>query len=110
MKYSVVGAAEAPDPVCKGRARRLTMRSLNCGGKLHGRGSESRTKQQRLTKLIGEEGVTEVLALQHTGITTMRDGKRLTRLFRRQAVGYFALNPGLQKPLFCGSCVRGSYV
>ena len=46
--------------------------------------------------MIEAEGRTEVLALQHTGITSAWDAKRLTRLFGRQAAGYFAQNPGRQ--------------
>ena len=36
------------------------------------------------------------LALQHTGIQSLADAKRLTRRFGVCAVGVFALNPGKQ--------------
>ena len=77
MRYSVVGACESPELVQGGAARKVVMRTLNSGGKMHGRGRESKEKVDSLVEMIEREGRTDVLAMQHTGVTTMQDGKRL---------------------------------
>lgn len=61
---------------------------------MHGRGNNSKEKQQRLVKLIDEEGGACAIALQHTGVTSRADAKRLTRLFGSSACGVFATNIG----------------
>ena len=90
----VVGGAELPRPAKKGQQVCIRLMSLNCGGKMHGRGQDSKEKQQRLKVLVEEEGGAAVLALQHTGVASAADAKRLTRLFGSTACGLFATNAG----------------
>ena len=91
-----VGGCEAPPPQ-RSKQDKLVLGSLNCGGGLHGRNQVSKEKIDKLLLMLEtEKGMPAALALQHTGIQSLADAKRLTRRFGVCAVGVFALNPGKQ--------------
>ena len=72
---------------------------------MHGRGNNNKEKQQRLVKLIEEEGGAYAIALQHTGVKSKADAKRLTRLFGSCACGVFSTNKGRMNVLRLVVCL-----
>eukprot|EP01052_Picozoa_sp_SAG31_P041981 SAG31_NODE_6522_length_1988_cov_8.834833_2_plen_141_part_00 len=59
----------------------IRMKSLNCNGGIHGRGPKSKNKQPRLQTILLNDGMPDVCLLQHTGVNSLQDAKRVTRLF-----------------------------
>ena len=65
--------------------------------------------------LLELKGMPDVLALQHTGVASEGDAKRLTRKFGKTAVGFFALQTGRQNTystalIFVGGLEDGQIV
>eukprot|EP01050_Picozoa_sp_SAG11_P035272 SAG11_NODE_12847_length_682_cov_2.065180_1_plen_117_part_00 len=85
-----VGGCQAPRVE---QRQQLLLRSLNCGGGMHGRHRKSKEKLNQLHLMLAEVGRSDVILLQHTGVQTKSDARRVTRLFGDRAVGIFAATP-----------------
>eukprot|EP01052_Picozoa_sp_SAG31_P022297 SAG31_NODE_1768_length_7313_cov_3.691295_1_plen_455_part_00 len=74
----------------------IRMKSLNCNGGVHGKAQKSKDKLEILRHILCSEGPPDVCLLQHTGVVSKQDAKRLTQTFGRAAVGVHAGEPGKQ--------------